>query len=245
MLERMLAVNLGAAFRCAGALPSMTRQDGGRISISQHRWFARLSLRDGLCPAKHALVGFTARACHGNAPQGHTVNASVRIYGYRTGAQLRRDDCRTRPGAAKASTPRLIRHNRSAPDPPEKSPIGRLALWSGRGFPSRPAILVAAERSCEGTADDHTSIFAKAFPVVVKDKVGTISLRGRTKKPLTFDSYPECAYLRALFHSSSAKAMFYGGREISVPAADRHDIRPADEDGRRRLMNSRRMTGDC
>ncbi|HEY2447172.1 MAG TPA: SDR family oxidoreductase [Rhizomicrobium sp.] len=77
MLERMLAINLMAAFRCTrAALPSMIGSGWGRIvnisSIAGLRGYPYVS---AYVAAKHALIGVTRALAMETARQGITVNA--------------------------------------------------------------------------------------------------------------------------------------------------------------------------
>ena len=77
MLERMLAVNLGAAFRCArAALPSMIETGWGRIvNISSIAGLRGYPYVTAYVAAKHALVGFTRALAMETAHKNITVNA--------------------------------------------------------------------------------------------------------------------------------------------------------------------------
>jgi 3-hydroxybutyrate dehydrogenase len=77
VLERMLAVNLGSAFRCARAvLPSMLTRGFGRIvnvsSIAGLRGYPYVT---AYVASKHALVGFTRALAMETVQKGITVNA--------------------------------------------------------------------------------------------------------------------------------------------------------------------------
>ncbi|MGH6889290.1 MAG: SDR family NAD(P)-dependent oxidoreductase [Rhizomicrobium sp.] len=77
LLERMLAVNVASAFRCArAALPSMLELGWGRViniaSIAGLRGYAYVT---AYCTAKHALVGFTRALAAETAGRNITVNA--------------------------------------------------------------------------------------------------------------------------------------------------------------------------
>jgi len=77
VLERMLSVNLGSAFRCSRAvLPAMLEQRYGRIvniaSIAGLRGYPYVT---AYVAAKHALVGFTRALAMEVMQKGITVNA--------------------------------------------------------------------------------------------------------------------------------------------------------------------------
>lgn len=77
MLERMLSVNLGSAFRCSRAvLPAMVSRGRGRIvnvsSIAGLRGYPYVT---AYVAAKHALVGFTRALAMEVVQTGVTVNA--------------------------------------------------------------------------------------------------------------------------------------------------------------------------
>ena len=77
VLERMLAVNLGSAFRCSRAvLPAMLARGYGRIvnvsSIAGLRGYPYVT---AYVAAKHALVGFTRALAMELVQKGITVNA--------------------------------------------------------------------------------------------------------------------------------------------------------------------------
>jgi len=77
VLERMLAVNLGSAFRCSrAALPAMLAQGHGRIvnvsSIAGLRGYPYVT---AYVAAKHALIGFTRALAMEVVQKGITVNA--------------------------------------------------------------------------------------------------------------------------------------------------------------------------
>ena len=77
MLERMLSVNLGSAFRCTRALlPAMLARSYGRIvnvsSIAGLRGYPYVT---AYVAAKHALVGFTRALAMETVQKGITVNA--------------------------------------------------------------------------------------------------------------------------------------------------------------------------
>lgn len=77
VLERMLAVNLGSAFRCSrAALPAMLARGHGRIvnvaSIAGLRGYPYVT---AYVAAKHALVGFTRALAMELVQKGVTVNA--------------------------------------------------------------------------------------------------------------------------------------------------------------------------
>ncbi|HEX9159080.1 MAG TPA: SDR family oxidoreductase [Rhizomicrobium sp.] len=77
VLERMLSVNLGSAFRCSRAvLPGMLARGSGRIvnvsSIAGLRGYPYVT---AYVAAKHALVGFTRALAMEVVQKGITVNA--------------------------------------------------------------------------------------------------------------------------------------------------------------------------
>jgi NAD(P)-dependent dehydrogenase (short-subunit alcohol dehydrogenase family) len=77
LLERMLSVNLGSAFRCSRAvLPGMLARGSGRIvnvsSIAGLRGYPYVT---AYVAAKHALVGFTRALAMEVVQKGITVNA--------------------------------------------------------------------------------------------------------------------------------------------------------------------------
>jgi len=77
LLDRMMAVNCHAAFRCTRAvLPAMTRAKRGRIvNIASTAGLTGYAYVTAYCAAKHALVGLTRALARELAPTGITVNA--------------------------------------------------------------------------------------------------------------------------------------------------------------------------
>lgn len=76
--DRVLAVNLGAAFACVrAAAPGMKRAGHGRIvTISSGAGLqASLTGIQAYCSAKHAVVGLTRQLAHELGPWGITVNS--------------------------------------------------------------------------------------------------------------------------------------------------------------------------
>lgn len=77
LVERLMAVNVTSAFRCAReSLPSMIEAGWGRIvnvaSIAGLRGYSYIT---AYCATKHALVGFTRALAMETVRQGITVNA--------------------------------------------------------------------------------------------------------------------------------------------------------------------------
>jgi len=77
MLERMLSVNLGSAFRCSRAvIPAMLARGHGRIvNISSIAGLRGYPYVTAYVAAKHALVGFTRALAMEVIRKGITVNA--------------------------------------------------------------------------------------------------------------------------------------------------------------------------
>ena len=77
LLDRMLAVNVESAFRCArAALPSMLENGWGRIvNIASIAGLHGYPYVTAYCTAKHAMVGFTRALAAETATRNITVNA--------------------------------------------------------------------------------------------------------------------------------------------------------------------------
>jgi NAD(P)-dependent dehydrogenase (short-subunit alcohol dehydrogenase family) len=117
MLERMFAVNFGAAFRCArAALPSMVETGWGRIvNISSIAGLRGYPYVTAYVAAKHALVGLTLALAMETARLGITVNAVCPGY---TDTELVRKSVATivaKTGRSETDAlGELIRHNPQA-----------------------------------------------------------------------------------------------------------------------------------
>jgi 3-hydroxybutyrate dehydrogenase len=77
LLDRMMAVNCHAAFRCTQAvLPAMLRENGGRIvNIASTAGITGYAYVTAYSAAKHALVGLTRSLARELCKTGITVNA--------------------------------------------------------------------------------------------------------------------------------------------------------------------------
>jgi 3-oxoacyl-[acyl-carrier protein] reductase len=76
--DRIMEINLGAAFRlCRAAAPSMKRAGGGAIVTTTSGAALQASLTgiQAYCSAKHALLGLTRQLAHELGPHGIRVNS--------------------------------------------------------------------------------------------------------------------------------------------------------------------------